>query len=327
MKFLSGLMGATALSLLAMTGQAAEVKVALNGADDPSSNAEAAFAHGFADALNGTEFDVAIFPSDTLGSEKERYDQVSQGLIEVNLAALSSAFGQSELAKGIQLPFFFQSRDELDRVIAETDMLERVNAPLLLNGVKIVGLNYIGMDIGIHNSKKPISKMSDLSDLRFRALNSEQLALQEALGTTGTIISWSEVANALQTGVADGYFNPPNSAIRTGHTEFLKHFTPVDLTPSTRVVMISSDWYDALSEEEKATVDEALAAGVQANRDWVNAWANEVRTKHEAAGVTITELEPGEREKMSEVARETWTTSLDAEQLQLWKDAQASVAQ
>ena len=327
MKFLSGLMGATALSLLATTAQAAEVKVALNGADDPSSNAEAAFAHGFADALNGTGFDVAIFPSDTLGSEKERYDQVSQGLIEVNLAALSSAFGQSELAKGIQLPFFFQSRDELDRVIAETDMLERVNAPLLLNGVEIVGLNYIGMDIGIHNSKKPISKMSDLSDLRFRALNSEQLALQEALGTTGTIISWSEVANALQTGVADGYFNPPNSAIRTGHTEFLKHFTPVDLTPSTRVVMISSDWYDALSEEEKATVDEALAAGVQANRDWVNAWANEVRTKHEAAGVTITELEPGEREKMSEVARETWTTSLDAEQLQLWKDAQASVAQ
>ncbi|KZX98864.1 MULTISPECIES: TRAP transporter substrate-binding protein [unclassified Sulfitobacter] len=327
MKIFSKLLAATALSVVALSTQAAEVKVALNGADDPDTNAEAAFVHGFADALEGTEFDVKVFPSDTLGSEKERYDQVSQGLIEINLAALSTTFGQSPLAKGVQLPFFFESREELDQVMADTDMLVKLNEPLLQNGVKVVGLNYIGMDIGIHNSKKPVSKMSDLSDLRFRALNSEQLALQEALGTTGTIISWSEVANALQTGVADGYFNPPNSAIRTGHTEFLKHFTPIDLTPSTRVVLISEDWYGALPDEEKALIDTALEAGIKANREWVNAWSGEVRAKHEAAGVTITELEDGEREKMAEVARETWSASLSEAQLQQWTEAKASLGQ
>ncbi|OWU85944.1 C4-dicarboxylate ABC transporter substrate-binding protein [Oceanicola sp. 22II-s10i] len=327
MNAISKLLSASAIALIGAAAQASEVKVAFNGADDPTTNAEAAFVAGFAKALEGTEFDVKSFPSDTLGSEKERYDQVSQGLIEVDLAALSSTFGQSPFAKGIQLPFFFQSRDELDAVAKDTDVMATINEPLLENGVRMVGLNYIGMDIGIHNTKKPVATVADLADLRFRALNSEQLALQEALGTTGTIISWSEVANALQTGVADGYFNPPNSAIRTGHTEFLKHFTPVDLTPSTRVVLISEDWYSALSDEEKGQIDAAIEAGVQANRDWVNAWAGEVRAKHEAAGVTITELEPGEREKMEELARATWTTSLSEDELKAWQDAKASVAQ
>lgn len=327
MNTMSKLLAATALALAATAAQAAEVKVAFNGADDPETNAEAAFVHGFADALEGTDFEVSVFPNDTLGSEKERYDQVSQGLIEVDLAALSSTFGQSPFGKGIQLPFFFESRAQLDAVAAETDVMETINAPLLENGVRMVGLNYIGMDIGIHNTKKPVSKVSDLADLRFRALNSEQLALQEALGTTGTIISWSEVANALQTGVADGYFNPPNSAIRTGHTEFLTHFTPVDLTPSTRVVLISDDWYASLSDEEKGQIDAAIDAGVQANRDWVEAWSSEVRAKHEAAGVTITELEPGEREKMMELAQGTWAASLDEADLKAWEDAKASVAE
>mgnify|MGYP000539584632 FL=1 len=143
---------------------------------------------------------------------------------------------------------------------------------------------------------------------------------------TGTIVSWSEVANAIQTGVADGYFNPPNSAIRTGHTEFLKHFTPADITPSSRIVLISEDWYASLSDEEKSQIDTALEAGKKANRDWVDSWASDVRAKHEAAGVTVTELAEGEREKMAELAQSTWSTSLPDDQLKIWTDARDAVA-
>ncbi|MDJ1465857.1 TRAP transporter substrate-binding protein [Nitratireductor sp. GZWM139] len=326
MKFLPKALAISALALMTAAAQAADIKIAMNGADDTATNPEAAFAHGFADALKGTEFEVSIFPSGTLGSEKERFDQVAQGLLEVNLAALSTGFGMSPLMKGVQLPFFFENREQIDAVLSETDMLEQMNGPLLDNGVRFVDVNYIGMDIGIHNSKKPIAKVEDMSDLRFRALNSEQIALQEALGATGTIVSWSEVANAIQTGVADGYFNPPNSAIRTGHTEFLKHFTPADITPSSRIVLISEDWYTSLGDEEKGQIDAALAAGQKANRDWVNNWASEVRAKHEAAGVTITELAEGERGKMAELARATWATSLPDDQLSIWTEARDSVA-
>jgi TRAP-type C4-dicarboxylate transport system substrate-binding protein len=326
MSFLSRTLAATALALItAASAQAAEVKIAMNGVDDPVTNAEAAFAHGFAEALKGTDFTVSIFPSGTLGSEKERYDQTAQGLVEVDLATTSTAFGMSPLVKGAAMPFFFANGEEFDKIINDTSIMEAMNKPLIENGVRMVGFNFIGVGIGIHNSKKPIARLEDMQGMRFRALNAEQLAFQEALGANGTIVAWAEVANAIQTGVADGYFNPPNSAIRTGHTEFLKYYTPADIAPSIRSILISEDWYMALSDEGKKQIDAALEAGIKANRDWVTAWSTEVRARHEAAGVTITELEPGEREKMIALSQGVWAATLSPEDLKLWTDAKASI--
>ena len=241
---------ATTLGVMATTASAEDIKVALNGINDPATNAEAAFVQGFSAALEGTEFNVKTFPSGTLGKEKERFDQVAQGLINVNLATVSTAYGMSPMLKGVALPFMFDSNDEFDALMIESDLLDRINAPLVENGVRIAGFNYIGMSTGIHNKTKPITTMDDLQGMRFRSLNAEMLAYQEAMGARGTIIAWSEVANAIQTGIAEGYFNPPNSAIRTGHTEFLVHFTPVDIAPSTRSVLLSEDWYASLSSEK-----------------------------------------------------------------------------
>ncbi len=315
---------ALGFACLAGGAQAAEIKVALNGVNDPSKNAEAAFVAGFQEALDGTDFEVSVFPSGTLGKEKERFDQVAQGLIQVNLAAASSAFGMSEMVKGVLLPFFFENGAQFDTVIESSDLLAQMNEPLTVNGVRLAGFNFVGVGIGIHNTKTAVTEMADLADLRFRALNKEQLAYQEALGAEGTIIAWSEVANALQTGIADGYFNAPNSAIRTGHTDFLVHFTQIDVSPSTRIVLISEDWYQGLDADQQATVDAALAAGIAANRAWVDAWEETVYEKMEAAGVTVSQLAPGEREKMAEATRTVYDEIIAPEHLAAFEEALAA---
>ncbi|WFE74669.1 TRAP transporter substrate-binding protein [Roseinatronobacter sp. S2] len=308
--------------LLATTSlSATEVKIAMNGVNDPVTNAEAAFAAGFAEALEGTGFDVNIFPSDTLGSERERFDQVAQGLLEINLATVSTTYGMSPMVRGVALPFMFEDGDEFDAVIAQSDLLDQMNEPLVRNGVRLVGFTYIGMPNGIHNRSHAVTKMEDLSSLRLRALNAEQLAYIEALGASGTIVAWAEVANAIQTGIADGYINPPNSAIRTGHTEFLRHFTQIAVTPSTRIVLMSEDWYDMLSDEEKTQIDAAIDAGVAANRAWIEDWSSIVTERHVDAGVTLSELEDGEREKMVEATRPTWDDVMEADHLAAYLDA------
>ncbi|WP_366654236.1 TRAP transporter substrate-binding protein [Fodinicurvata sp. EGI_FJ10296] len=322
MRVYSTILAATALATIAWTSASAqEVKVAMNGVDDPETNAEAAFVQGFEDALEDSSFSVSVFPSDTIGGEDERFDQIAQGLIHVNLATASTAYGMSPLVAGVALPFMFENNDEFDALINDTDLLDEMNEPLSPNGVRLAGFNYIGTSIGIHNAERAITKMSDLEGLRFRALNAEQLAYQEALGASGTIVAWSEVANAIQTGIADGYFNPPNSAIRTGHTEFLVHFTQANIAPSTRLVLISEDWYQSLGDEEQATIDEAIEAGIEANRAWIADWSESVRQRHEEAGVTISELEPGEREKMVEAASTTWEDVMDPEHLDAFVSA------
>ncbi|OCX66276.1 C4-dicarboxylate ABC transporter substrate-binding protein [Thioclava sp. SK-1] len=325
MKTLS-LLAITALTLsLGAAAQAADIKIAFNSVDDPENSGEATFAHAFADALEGTDFDVEIYPSETLGKEKERLDQVATGLLEINLSAISTPYSISPAFKGVTLPFFFDSNEQLDAILSQDDLMETFNAPLLENGVRMVGINFIGTPMGIHNSKKDVSTVADLADLRFRALNPEQLALMEALGSNGTVIAWAEVANAIQTGVADGYFNPPSSAIRGGHTSFLTHYTPADLFPSTRAILISDDWYSSLSDEEKTEVDGAIDAGIQANREWLANWTTGIAQKQQELGVTVTPLAEGEREKMMEMAAPLWAATLTADQLKLWEDAKAKV--
>jgi TRAP-type transport system periplasmic protein len=316
---------ALAVALGASSALAAEVKIALNGVLDPKVNAEAAFVKGLEDALAGTGFTVTAFPSETIGKESERFDMVSQGLIHLNLASVNTTFGLSPLVKGVQLPFFFQDAAEFDRVIAESALLEQMNEPLVSNGVRIAGFNYIGVAMGFHNTKTPVTKIDDLGQLRLRAMNGEQLKFMESLGAHGTIVAWSEVANALQTGIADGYMNPPNSALRTGHTDFLKYFTQANISPSTRLVLVSQDWYDGLSAEEQTTIDKALEAGIAANRAWVDDWSALVLERQKEAGVTVSDLAPGERDKMVERATSIYLDVLSEDELAKYQAAVDSV--
>lgn len=327
MKHVPTLIATGLLALSAGLVQASEIKIAMNSVDDPAVSGEATFAHGFADALAGTDFTVSIYPSETLGKEKERLDQVSTGLLEVNLAAVSTPYALSPLLKGVTLPFFFDDSAQLDKIISQPEMMDRINGPLLDSGVRMVGLNYIGIPIGIHNAKKPISTVADMADLRFRALNPEQIALMEALGSNGTVVAWAEVANAIQTGVADGYFNPASSAIRGGHTGFLVHFTPADMFPSSRAILISDDWYNGLSAEEQDQIDTAIAAGIAANRAWLTEWTTSVAERQKELGVTVTPLAAGERDKMIELTEKVRETQLSPEDYQIWVDAKAAAQQ
>lgn len=306
-------MAITAASAFSATAE--NIKIAMNGAEDIETNSEYAFIVGFRDALAGTEFEVQVFPSDALGSEKERLGQTSQGLIEMNLSAATSPASISPMLRGLIMPFMFQSAAEFDQVIAETDLLEKMNGPLIDSGLRIVAFNQRGLDAGIFNSKQPVATLEDFAGLRMRALNKGQVAFFGVMGVQSTVVAWGEVANALQTGIVDGYVNPPNSALRTGHTQYLKHYTPAKLAPSLRAVSVSEDWWASLSEADRETLTDAIAAGVAANRAWVVEWAKTVDAKFAEAGVTVTELAPGEREKMLALAEAVHKQVLSEEAL------------
>ena len=219
----------------------------------------------------------------------------------------------------------FESVAEFDTVIAKTDLLAKINAPLIENGLRIVAFNQRGMDAGLFNSKHAVSSIADLKHLRMRALNKGQVAFFEALGVSSTVVAWGEVANALQTSIVDGYVNPPNSALRTGHTQYLKFYTPIAYAPSLRVVMVSEDWWSSLPDADRDAVVTAIEAGVSANRAWVIDWANKIEERFVEAGVTVSELAAGERNKMLALASGVHGEVLSAEHLSIFKSAIAQV--
>jgi TRAP-type C4-dicarboxylate transport system substrate-binding protein len=287
---------------MALPVSAQTIRIAMNGAEDIITNGEYAFVEGFRPVAEAAGFTVEVFPSNALGNEEERLSQTAQGLVQINLGAATAPASMSPLLRLTILPFLFADAEEFDRVMAETDMMDHLNSPLLENGVRVAGFNVRGLDAGFFNTSTAIATVEDLQGLRMRALNRGQVAFFNSLGVSSTIVDWSEVSNALQTGVVDGYVNPPNSALRTGHTEFLRHYTPASLAPSFRAVMISEDWYSGLSGSDRETIDAAISAGLQANREWLPGWAAQVDARFAEAGVTVTELASGERDRLVEMS-------------------------
>lgn len=312
---------ATALSAVSLAASA-EVKIALDTAPDLEGSGTYVWANTFGNYLNEHGMAAKEYPRGALGEEAEKLDQTSQGLLEVNMADVKSAGKLDTLIYGVYLPYLFEDIGHLDMAVDKGRILEKVNEATTPEGVRVLDIVALGSGAGIFNTKKPITHPDDMADLRMRALDETQIKLFESWGTKGTIVSWSEVPNALQTGVADGYMNPAFVPLMFGHTDFIKHYTNANMVPSTRLAIASEDWYQGLSDAERKTVDDAVKAAHDANRAWLKRTEPAMEGKLKEAGIEVTHLTPESRAAFVERSRKVYTDGVLApEQVEIWVEA------
>jgi len=319
MQFLKG----SALAVALMLGGAAQaqVKIALDSPTDLSGSGSYVWAHTFATYLNEHGMTAEEYQRGALGGDDEVFDQVSQGLLEIGMAPLNIVASIDNLIFGLRLPYFFADMTEVDRALYDGGMLARINEATAPAGVRVLGVNTVGPATGIFNTRRPVNSVADMAGLRMRALDESQIELFRAWGAAGTIVSWAEVPNALQTGVADGYLNPAFVPLLFGHTEFIKHFTDAAISPSLRITIASEDWYQGLSDDERAIIDAATAAADAANREWLGTQGGVIAQLVEA-GVEVVELTPEARAGFQEASAATYTSGVLApEQIAEWEAA------
>lgn len=289
MSFLK-LFGAASVSLAfaLATPLAAEVKIALDSPKDLENSGSYVWAHAFSEYLNANGMEAVEYERGALGAEAEKMDQVQQGLLEVSLSDTKGVAALDGHLTPVTLPYFFPDWDSLARGL-ENGMLDKINEGTTPQGVRVIGLAALGSPAGIFNTKHAVEKAADMADLRMRALDDRQIAIYGIWGTNGTIVAWDEVPNALQTGIADGYLNPPMVPIMFGHTGFIKYFTDAKIAQSSRTVIISEDWFQGLSADEQKIVMDAAAAANKANVEWLATRSAELDQLREA-GIEVTTL-------------------------------------
>ena len=253
---------------LAQAASAAEIKIALDSPPDLEKSGTYVWAKTFGDFLQANGLKVKEFPRDALGGEEEKLDQVSQGLLEVSMSDLAKAGQLDPTISGFHLPFMFDSIAHLDRVLAKTDLLAKVNAGTTKKGVRVLALVPVGGFSGLANTKRPIKTPDDLKGLRIRAMDKAQTEYLQAWGASTVVVPWAEIYNALQTGVADGYLNPAIVPVLFKHTEVLKFYSDIRFSAPLRITICSETWYQGLKQKDRAIVNEAVAKANTANRTW-----------------------------------------------------------
>ncbi len=313
---------AAAVALASTSGQAAEIKIALDSPPSMENAGSYVWAHTFAEELKKAGLAVKEFPRGALGGEAERLDQTSAGLLEINMADVKSAGKVDKLIFGLYLPYLYDDNDHQDRAIAHAGLMEKINAKISKGGIRILAFTVVGPAAGIFNTKRPIHSVKDMADLRMRALDEAQIALYKAWGSNGTIVAWKEVPNALQTGVAHGYMNPSFVPVMFGHTDFIKHFTDSKSVVGGRLALASEDWYQGLSAKDRAAVDAAAATATKANRAWLAKAEPGMLEGLKKAGVQIVNLKPEARAEFQKLSKEVYTKGvLTPEQVKIWVDA------
>ncbi|MEY8839667.1 TRAP transporter substrate-binding protein [Cribrihabitans sp. XS_ASV171] len=318
---LTQILTASAIAVSLALPASAEVKIALDSPPDLEKSGTYMWAHTFGEYLNAHGMEAVEYERNSLGEEAERLDQVSQGLLEVSMSDAKSAGTLDGTIFGAMMPYFFEDLDQLDMALDEGGMLERINEGTTPKGVRVLDLVMTGTPTGIFTTEVPIRAFDDMKGVRMRALDEVQINTFENWGSKGTIVSWSEVPNALQTGVAGGYINPAFVPLTYGHTAFIKYFTNARMSPSVRVAIASEDWYQGLSDQEREIVQQAVDKAHEANRKLVSDDAA-VLKQLEEAGIEVIELSPEEREKFRQASQPIYeTTDMPEGALDAWNKA------
>lgn len=309
-------------ALLAMsTGASAEVKIALDSKPDLETSGSYNWAHAFGTALTEAGMEVREMPRGSVGNESEKFDQVSTGLLEVSLSDVRAIAQVDPFIYGVRLPYIFDDIEHMDRALEAGDVFARVNEKLADQDAVVLALAPLGPSSGVITTEAVVRSPADMSDLRMRALDDAQIAMYQAWGSSGTIVPWGEVPAGLQTGVIDGYLNSPFVPVMFGQTDFVKNFSDAGVIIPLRAVIVSKSWYDGLSDEDRAAVDDAVEKADVAVRAWLAEASVRGLTALEDKGVTVQRLSAEERAVFREASKPVYDSGLmPSEDVKIWTD-------
>ena len=189
---------------------------------------------------------VDIYPASQLGKEREQFEGVKLGTIEMCMIAEGPMAGFFPEIMVIGIPYLYANEitawRSLDgpfgKVLFE-DMRKKT-------GVRALGIGENGFR-NFTNRVRPIKSPDDMKGLKIRTMeNPAHMAMVRAMGASATPIAWGEVYMALQQGVVDGQENPVSVIEVSKFNEVQKYLTLDGHVYSILPILINDKFFMSL---------------------------------------------------------------------------------
>ncbi len=233
--------------------------------DTPKGKASEFFAKR-AGELTGGKVKVEVYANSTLYKDKEEMEALQIGAVQM-LAPSLAKFGPlgAREFEVFDLPFIFDNSEELHKVTAGP-VGKQLFAKLETKG--ITGLAYWDNGFKSFSANKPLKSPDDFKGLKMRIQSSKVLEAQmRAVGALPQVMAFSEVYQALQTGVVDGTENPHSNLYTQKMHEVQKHMTLTDHGYLGYAVITNKKFWDGLPADVRGQLEKAMQeATVFANK-------------------------------------------------------------
>ncbi len=249
------------------------------------------------EATNG-KYDIQIYNSGVLGSEKVTYDYTKSGIVEMCVVG-TSMWSETPKMAIPDFPFLFRDveharksyQGELGTYIAQD--LESTQ-PLKL-------LSWFPNGARAFSSNKKLESLDDFAGQKLRMPNNPiHVKLAESLGANVVIMDMGEVFTALEQGVADGQDNPLSTVKNEGWYEVQKYIYNTNHMVASLELFSGDEFWNELTSEEQNAFSEAAEAASDYAWDLYEKQLDADVDFMKEHGLTVTELSEEDRGKMLE---------------------------
>ncbi|MFC3107761.1 TRAP transporter substrate-binding protein [Undibacterium arcticum] len=207
-------------------------------------------------ATNG-RVKVEVYPNSQLYKDKEELEALQMGAVQM-LAPSLSKFGPLGIREFevFDLPYIFPSNAVLTRV-TEGPIGKELFKKLEPKG--ITGLAYWDNGFKVMSANKPLKTTADFKGLKMRIQSSKVLDAQmRTLGANPQVLPFSEVYQALQSGVVDGGENTPSNIYTQKMYEVQKYLTTSGHGYIGYAVVVNKKFWDGLPADIRTALEAAM---------------------------------------------------------------------
>ena len=200
---------------------------------------------------------VEVYPNSTLFKDKEELEALQLGAVQM-LAPSVSKFGPLGVKEfeAFDLPFIFPDKAVLARV-TEGPIGASLFQKLDSKGIK--GLAYWDNGFKDMTDNKPLRTPADFKGQKMRIQSSKVLEAQfHALGALPQVLAFSEVYQALQTGVVDGTENTPSNIYSQKTHEVQKYLTVSNHGYIGYAVIVNKKFWEGLPPDIRTALEGAM---------------------------------------------------------------------
>jgi len=200
---------------------------------------------------------VEVYPNSQLYKDKEELEALQLGSVQM-LAPSLAKFGPLGVKEFevFDLPFMFKD-DASFRAATDGQLGKDLFNKLEGKGIK--GLAYWDNGFHIMSANKPLHAVADFKGLKMRIQSSKVLDAQmRALGALPQVMAFSELYQALQSGVVDGTEGVPSNFYTQKIYEVQKHITLSNHGHLAYAVIINKKFYDGLPADLRTVIDGAI---------------------------------------------------------------------
>ncbi len=234
-------------------------------ADTPKGKASVFFAQKAAELTKG-KVKVEVYANSALYKDKEEMEALQIGSVQM-LAPSLAKFGPLGVKEfeAFDLPFIFDDTADLHKV-TQGPVGAALMAKLEPRGIK--GLAYWDNGFKSFSANTPLKAVADYKGKKFRIQSSKVLEEQiRSIGGIAQVMAFSEVYQALQTGVVDGTENPISNFYTQKMHEVQKHLSITNHGYLGYAVIANKKFWDGLPADVRGQLEQAMKeATVYANK-------------------------------------------------------------